>query len=174
MSPALAGASGEHYLNVKILRKNCCIQPCELASPTVPPPTCSSRASATLADVTTLPPRISRVRTTPEKRRVLIEPFMPIRFSPAITRLPFGSTSMIETIRLPVMLLVLSVWPEPLNESLPVAVALILKTEASRPLIDEPAPGPTCLSAVSRLLLVVDLLLPVRDSEISIRRMSPT
>src|SRR5450830_380976 len=117
---------------------------------------------------------MSRARTTPEKRRVLTEPFMLMRFSPATTRLLFGRTSMTDTISVPVTVLALSVCPDPLNESAPVAESLILKMEASKPLMDFPAPGPTCFSDVARLLLVVDLVLAERDSEIVILRMSPT
>src|SRR5690606_19869327 len=99
--------------NGEILRKKRCNQPMVWTSSMTPLLRNSILASATCVDDTVLLPVIERGSTTPENRRYSLPRLMAICLSPAICRLPLGSTPITVVVSVPVNMLSARLEPVP-------------------------------------------------------------
>src|SRR5690606_29856462 len=97
----------------EIFRKNRCNQPMVCTSSMRPLLRNSIRASATWVEDTVLEPEIERGSTTPEKRICSLPRLMAICFSPAICKLPLGSTPITVVVRVPLNILSARLEPVP-------------------------------------------------------------
>src|SRR5690606_20192773 len=111
--PLEVGRGARHGQNGAMFRKKRCSQPMVWTSSITPLLRNSIRASATCVDDTVLLPVIERGSTTPEKRRCSLPRLMAICLSPAICRLPLGSTPTTVVVSVPVERLSARVEPSP-------------------------------------------------------------